>query len=116
MASNPTNGGKMQVGDIGPIIRIAVKHRDATGAIVASNLASATVMQVKLTAPSGEAYTQTAVFTTDGTNGEMEWAVDDATIYNALVPYGKWSVRGYLELPGWTGHTGEGVLEVLSNT
>ena len=60
--------------------------------------------------PSG-AMTKTAVFTTDGTDGKLEWT----TIAGDLTPWGTYSVQAKLTMPGFTGRGKRATFEVLKN-
>lgn len=67
----------------------------------AVDLSAATVKQLKLRKPSGTVVTKTADFTTDGSDGKIEYTTEDGDLDTA----GDWQLQPYLELPGWQGHT-----------
>lgn len=98
----------VHVGDVGFPIRIQVKHTDASGTLVVTNISSATLMQIKLLAPDGDQIVKLGDFVTDGADGEFEYVVED----EVLDIEGFWKVQGYLELAGWSGHTDVGRMEV----
>lgn len=85
----------LHVGDIGSIIRVTV-----TEAGVALDISSATTKQIKLMRPDGTSVTKTAVFTTDGTDGQLQYA----TMANDLNLSGLWWAQPYLVMPAWSGH------------
>ena len=65
------------------------------------DISSATVKQFKLRSPSGVTVTKDGVFTTDGTDGKLEYTCPTSE----LDEVGVWQSQIYIEMPGWTGHT-----------
>jgi hypothetical protein len=62
--------GEIHVGDIGTVFRVEVKN--ASGAVV--DISSATSKTISFQKPDGTDVTQTASFTTDGTDGLLQYA------------------------------------------
>lgn len=86
----------VHVGDVGTIIRIELKDDD-----VEINLSSASVKQIKFKNPSGEVVTQTAVFTTDGTDGRIQYVTEADDINES----GTWEYQAYIEMGGGKWHS-----------
>lgn len=85
------------VNDIGTVFRATIKEDDV---IVPVN--SATTKQFIFQPPDGVSFTRDAVFTTDGTDGKIEYV----TVDGDLSVGGQWRIQAYLVLSAWTGHTG----------
>ena len=75
------------------------------------DISSATVKQIKLRAPSGTVLTKDASFTTDGTDGKLEYTC----IVSDLDEVGTWQSQVYLEMSGWTGHSDIQRFQVYDN-
>lgn len=77
------------VGDIGTILRLTVMECiDNVDVVV--DISSQTVMEIHFIKPDGSTETQTAVFTTDGINGQMQYV----TILDDLDLAGVWRMQG----------------------
>lgn len=81
-------------GDIGTIFRVRILDCD-TGDVI--DLSSVTLKQIIFKDPLGAIMTKTAVFTTDGIDGYIEYAV----IAGDLSIAGNWSLQGYVESAGF---------------
>jgi hypothetical protein len=91
--------------DIGTIIRLVIR---ADG--VVQDVSSATVTkQIKLQKPDGVTVTKTAVFTTNGKDGQIQYT----TVANDLDQVGRWKAQGYVVLSSGTWHTTVETFEVL---
>ncbi len=88
------------VGDT-PLIRLRVKDEG-----LAFNLSAATVLQVKLKAPNVATVTKT------GALGASTNFLEYQTVAGDLNVHGDWTVQGYIEKPGWKGHTTKFMLQV----
>lgn len=97
---------EVHVGDIGTVFRLTI-YDDTTLA----NLSGATTKQILFSKPSGMLLTKTAVFTTDGTDGKIQYV----TVAGDLDEAGQWTIQGYLVLSTWTGHTDKHHLSVYAN-
>jgi hypothetical protein len=84
-------------GDIGVVFKLTVHDQD--GLIL--SLIGATVMQIIFKAPDGALKTMTAVFSTDGSDGNMQYA----TLGGDLHIDGNWKHQGYIEVNNFKGHT-----------
>lgn len=84
------------VGDIGTIFRATVKDGG-----VAKDISSATKIELTFRKPDGTEATKTATFTTDGSDGKMQYT----SVLNDLDQAGRWILQGYLETPAGKWHT-----------
>lgn len=88
---------KVFVNDIGTVFRATIKEDD-----VAVDVSSASVTkQFIFQPPDGVSFTRNAVFTTDGTDGMIEYVSVDGDLGIG----GNWRIQAYLVLSAWTGHT-----------
>lgn len=88
---------KVFVNDIGTVFRATIKEDDT-----AVDVSSATVTkQFIFQPPDGVSFTRDVVFTTDGTDGQIEYA----TVDGDLSIGGEWKIQAYLVLSAWTGHS-----------
>lgn len=95
-------------GDVGAVISIEVIDL-ATGNPL--DISGATVKKLYFTKPLGAKVNKTAEFTTDGTDGKIEYT----TIAGDLDTAGTWHVQGYVEIPGRKFYTEINTMEVLDN-
>ncbi len=85
--------------DVGVIFRVTIKEPDPADPtkLITKDVSGATVKQLVFEKPDppGTVVTQTAVFTTDGTNGQIE--------YTSLGPdldiVGRWFLQGFVDTP-----------------
>lgn len=87
----------IQVGNIGTVIRLTVKE---DGVAVDVSSASST-KQIILGKPDGTSLTKNASFTTDGSDGKVEYT----TIDGDLSLPGWWTAQAYVVMTGFTGHS-----------
>lgn len=97
---------EIHVGDIGTVLRVTVND-----AGVARDVSSATVKRILLKKPDGTTLTKDAAFTTNGGNGQIQYATANGDLDQA----GTWQIQAYVELTGWSGHTDAEEFEVYSN-
>lgn len=93
----------LRVGDIGTIFEVTVKEGAA-----AVPINSATVKEIKFKNPSGVILLKTAAFKTNGADGIMTYTA----VSGDLDESGVWEIQGYVEMPGWKGHTQKGLFFV----
>ena len=86
----------IRVGDIGTTFRATILDNGVT-----KDISSATVMQLTFRKPDGTEVTKTAVWTTDGTDGKMQYVA----VLNDLNLAGRWVVQGYVETPAGKWHS-----------
>ncbi len=84
---------ELHTGDEGTIIRLKLYDGDD---IIDISPASGQVKQLKFRKPSGAVVEKDAVFTTDGTDGQLQYTTESG-IDNILDEAGKWFVQAYLE-------------------
>ena len=92
--------------DVGTVFRITLKE---DGAIVPVN--GATVQKIRFYRPEAGVIEKTSVFTTDGTNGQIQY-VAEAGFLNEV---GTWKLQGYVELPEGKWSSEIGVFTVSKN-
>jgi hypothetical protein len=85
------NTDEIHVGDIGTTFKCLIKDDD-----VVRDVSGATTKELIFSKPSGETMTKTATFTTDGTDGYIEYS----TITDDLDESGYWKLQGHIVLPG----------------
>jgi hypothetical protein len=76
--------------DIGTVFRGTVK--DQASAVV--NISTQTKLEMVFTKPGGANVVKTAVLSTNGTDGKMQYT----SVANDLDTEGEWSFQGYVEL------------------
>lgn len=94
---------EMIVGDIGGTIRLSVR-----GGSGVSDISSATTKEIKLQKPDETVLTKSAVFTTDGTDGLIEYVTVDGDIDQK----GDWRVQAHIITPTQDYHTSKNTLVV----
>jgi hypothetical protein len=87
---------ELHKGNIGTIFRATIKEAGS-----AKDISSATLMQYTVRPPSGALRSWGCAFTTDGSNGQMEYAL----VAGDLNVAGRWQLQGSLVSPSWTLHT-----------
>lgn len=87
---------EIRQGDIGTVLRLTVMD----GADIV-NISSASIKQMIFTKPSMAKMTKDATFTTDGTDGQIEYV----TVEGDLNEVGIWYRQAYIVMSGWTGHS-----------
>ena len=83
--------GDVHLNDIGTIFEATIKDQDK----VAINISTATTKELVFKKANGAKLTKTAVFTTDGTNGKIQY-VGVAGDVDAL---GVWELQGHVVTP-----------------
>jgi len=97
---------EIREGDIGTVLRLTVMD----GADV-QDISTATTTQMIFVKPSQTKVTKDAEFTTDGTDGQIQYV----TVEGDLDETGVWQRQAYIVMPGWTGHSDKSKVEVHSN-
>ena len=80
---------EIHVRDIGTVFKVRIID-ESTGS--ALDISDATTKQIKFKSQNGESTTQTATFTTDGTDGYIEYT----TVANDLSLHGSWQIQGFV--------------------
>tara|TARA_R110000796_G_scaffold252337_1_gene386141 strand:- start:1426 stop:1755 length:330 start_codon:yes stop_codon:yes gene_type:complete len=100
------------VNDIGTVFRVTVYDTTATGGSEVANISAATTRSLIFGRPDGTTFTKSAVFTTNGTDGKIEYATVDGDLGKA----GTWSIQAYVALSsGGTWHSSVGNFRVFEN-
>lgn len=97
---------EIHIGDIGTILRVTVKDGDT-----AVNISSATSKIIILEDPDGNNSEKTAIFTTDGTDGKIQYT----TIAGDLDERGNWSIQAKIVMPSGTWYSDVSVFQVHEN-
>lgn len=90
-AANPST---VRLDQTGTIFRVTIKD-DADDSVV--DVSTATTKEIKARKPNGTIVTKTAAFTTDGTNGQIEFDDASGELTDAL---GVWTFWGRVVLAG----------------
>lgn len=95
---------EVHVGDIGTVFRITLKDKQCDGTMVILDVSAASKLDIIFRAPNGIKKTKSANFTTDGSDGKIEYISLDGDIDSA----GEWKIQVYLELPSgkWSSDIG----------
>lgn len=106
---------EVHLGDIGTIFRATINDctTDANGDCVQTpiDLSPATTLQLIFKSPSGVVKTKTAGFTTDGTDGQIQYT----TIADDLDEIGDWLLQAYIVLPTGSWRSDIGTFKVFEN-
>jgi 5-hydroxyisourate hydrolase-like protein (transthyretin family) len=97
---------QIHVGDIGTTLIVTVLE---DGAIV--DISSATSLEITIKKPNGTTETKTGVFTTDGTDGRMQYI----SIAGDFDQPGNYRIQGKVDITGGTYYTSVGSFKVHCN-
>ena len=98
----------IHIGDIGTVFVVTIKDEDET----VVDVSSASTQQIIFSKPDGTKVTKTSVFTTDGTDGKIQYTTVDV---NDLTTKGKWHLQGKVTLSAGTWTTNVGHFKVFKN-
>ncbi len=96
----------VQLNDIGTVIEITLTEDD-----VVIDVSSASVKEIDLLKVDGTPSTKTAVFTSDGTDGKIQYVTVDGDFDTV----GLWRVQGRIVMGGADLHSAVGEFNVLEN-
>ncbi len=96
----------VRVGDTGTRFELTVVEND-----VAVDISSATMKTIKFQKPDNSVVSKTADFTTDGSDGKIDYV----SITNDIDVRGEWKIQGYIEMPSGKFHTSMGSFGVSAN-
>jgi len=99
------------VNDIGTIFRVTVYDTTSTGASTVADISAATTKQIIFERPDGTTLTKTAVFTTDGSDGNIQYVSVDGD----LNVTGTWHLQAYVVTPAGSWKTSVGHFRVYEN-
>jgi len=97
---------EIHVGDIGTVLRVTVKDGDD-----AVDVSTATTKTIILEDPSGNNSDKAATFTTDGTDGKIQYT----TVSGDLDERGNWSIQAKVVMPSGTWYSDIYTFEVHGN-
>ncbi len=95
------------IADTGTVLVLTITDQD--DAVV--SLVGATVKQILMKKPDGVVLTKAASFTTDGSDGKIQWT----TLVTDLDVPGLWILQGNVQLASGAWHTTYGALMVQAN-
>ena len=99
------------VNDIGTIFRVTVYDTTSTGGTTVADISTATTKQFTFKRPNGTTFDRVAVFTTDGTDGNIQYlSVDDD-----LNVAGTWHLQAYVATLAGNWKTDVGHFKVYEN-
>ena len=97
--------------DIGTVFRVTVYDTSSTGSTTVANISGASTKQFTFKRPSGTTFTKVAVFTTDGSDGQIEYVAVDGDLDAA----GTWSLQALVTTADGTWNTNVGSFRVYEN-
>ncbi len=100
------------VGDIGTTFRVTVYDTTSTGGSSVADISGATTKRFTFKRPDGTTFNKTAVFTSTGSDGQIEYVT--ATINDLNVP-GTWGLQAYVITDDGTWNTTVGNFRVYEN-
>lgn len=81
--------GEIHVGDVGTIFLVTIKDENDTVVDVSTSVGKTLIFKK----PDGTILSKTASFSTDGTNGEIQYT----TIDGDLDLHGKWAIQAFID-------------------
>jgi len=97
---------EIHIGDIGTVLRVTIKDGDDV-----VDISGATSKIIILEDPDGTKYEKAATFTTNGTDGEIQYT----TVDGDLNKRGNWFIQAKLVLPNGTWYSDIEVFQVYEN-
>lgn len=102
---------QLHVGDYGTLIKVLVKDIDSSGNSAAEDISAATTKNIILKKPDGTKLTKTASFSTDGTDGYIQYV----TVAGDIDTAGDWELQVYIVEPSGAWYTDTKKFTVYSN-
>lgn len=99
------------VDDVGTIFRVTVYDTTSTGGSSVADISAATTKQFTFKRPDGTTFTKTAVFTTDGTDGNIQYITESGVLNTA----GRWHLQAYVKTSAGNWSTSVGDFKVFEN-
>jgi hypothetical protein len=99
------------VNDIGTIFRVTVYDTTSTGGTTVADISTATTKQFTFKRPDGTTFDRVAVFTTDGTDGNIQYLSVDGDLNVA----GTWHLQAYVATAAGNWKTDVGHFKVYEN-
>lgn len=101
---------ELHYNDIGTAFLVTIKDC-VSGTATAMDISSASTVELILKSPSGVSKTKTASFTTDGTDGKIQYI----TVDGDLDEIGTWRIQSKVVIGSGTWRTDVGVFRVYEN-
>lgn len=100
----------VRLNDVGVIFTVTIVECDAEGDLIVKDISAATVKELIFQKPDDAqtAVEQTAVFTTDGTDGKIEYTA----VGGDLDEVGRWFLEGRVTLPTGVFTSSRGLFDV----
>lgn len=102
---------EIHLNDIGTVFRATVKDKACDGTSSVLDVGAATTLNMIFKSPSGVVSTKNAVFTTDGSDGQIQYI----TVDGDLNEVGQWKLQVYIVLPSGSWRSDVGTFYVHEN-
>lgn len=99
------------VNDIGTVFRVTIYDTTSTGGSTVADVSDTTTRTLFFGRPNGTTFARSAVFTTDGTDGKIEYTTVDGDLDMA----GTWSIQAYVVSSGGSWNSTVGNFRVFEN-
>ncbi len=99
------------VNDIGTVFRVTVYDTTSTGGTTVANISSASTKKFIFKKPNGSTFERAAVFTSDGSDGQIQYATVDGDLSGP----GTWHLQAYVATSDGTWNTSVGYFQVHCN-
>jgi len=99
---------EIHLNDVGTVFKVRIID-DSTNA--ALDVSDATTKQIKFKKPDGTVVAQTAVFTTDGSDGYIQYT----TVANDLNALSQWHIQGFVSSATYENHSEISTFDVNNN-
>jgi len=97
--------------DIGTTFRVTVYDTNSDGTTKVADIQSATTKKMTFKRPDGQTFERVAVFTTNGSDGQIQYVSVDGD----LVPAGNWKLQAYVQTSDGSWRTSSGSFKVYEN-
>jgi len=102
---------QIHVNDYGTTLKVLVKDIDSNGNSAAEDVSAATTLNIILKKPDGTKLTKTASFSSDGTDGYIQYVTEEGDIDTV----GDWELQAYIVEPSGAWYTDIVNFKVYSN-
>jgi len=99
------------VNDIGTIFRVTIYDTTSTGGSTVADVSDTTMRTLYFGRPDGTTFSRSAVLTTDGTDGKIEYTTVDGDLNTA----GTWSIQAYVVSAAGSWNSTVGNFRVFEN-
>ena len=97
--------------DIGTTFRVTVYDTTSDGTTTVADIQTASHKKMTFKKPNGDTFERVAVFTSDGSNGQIEYV----SVEGDLTPAGNWQLQSYVQTPDGSWRTNSGSFKVYEN-